>query len=483
MNNDAAERRQQIAMTSVSQIMLIIRTMYAAVKDCGEEWSLRGGTEDLKAAYRQCPLLSAHVQFAITMVWNPYSKTIDYHELYGQPFGAGHAVPNFYRLAAWAMAGIRRLLFVVGDHFFDDYFYIEPKNTAPSAAWALQRFMQIVGLKLDSEKSQLPRSVWHALGVVFDMRSMLSSRLLLVKAKETRVLNALVEMVSILQNNRLRPSHAAKVFGKLDFLNTTLFGRVGRTGLGPLKQRQHATEVNKNWQLNDMLRAALAWLIEILLLAPPREMRLDEAVEKTCLLYTDGSSDPSRTPKHVVGAVLFDPFAQEVRYTYTPVPEHVVNSWVPMKQQIHLTELFAGPLSLDTWQQRLQNRHVIHFVDNSAALAALVKGYSSKDDCIKLSSDYWLRAASGKVYIYVDRVESKSNISDEPSRLCFDKLMPELGAVYDPPVLNYLDSPAPLRDPTTWFGSSDRWRKIIADLHAGIFPTTPDPARSKGSGS
>ena len=61
----------------------------------------------------------------------------------------------------------------------------------------MQRFMQIVGLRLDSEKLQLPRSVWHALGVVFDMRSMLSSRLLLVKAKETRVLNALVEMVSI----------------------------------------------------------------------------------------------------------------------------------------------------------------------------------------------------------------------------------------------------------------------------------------------
>ena len=121
--------------------------------------------------------------FAITMVWTPFSKEIEYHEMYGQPFGAGHAVPNFYRLAAWAMAGIRRLLFIVGDHVFDDYFYIEPKNTAHSAAWALQRFMQIVGLKLDSGKSQLPRSVWTAPRGVFDMRTLLSCKLLLVRAE------------------------------------------------------------------------------------------------------------------------------------------------------------------------------------------------------------------------------------------------------------------------------------------------------------
>ena len=88
-----------------------------------------------------------------------------------------------------AKAGIRRLLFIVGDYFFDDCFYIEPKGShgCPDQS---------------------------ALGVVFDMRMLLSSKLLLVRAKETRVLNALVEMVGILQSKRLRPSHAAKVFGR-----------------------------------------------------------------------------------------------------------------------------------------------------------------------------------------------------------------------------------------------------------------------------
>ena len=162
------------------------------------------------------------------------------------------------------------------------------------------------------------------------MRTLLSSKPLPVRAKEMRVLNALVEMVGILQSNRLRPSDAVKVFGRLDFLNTTLFGRVGSTGLGPTKKRQHATCNDKRWQLDDMLRAALAWLIEVILIAPPREMRLDEAVKKTCLLYADGSSDPWRNPKHVVGAVLFDPFEQGLKYAHPKVPEHGLDSWVPI---------------------------------------------------------------------------------------------------------------------------------------------------------
>ena len=74
--------------------------------------------------------------------------------------------------------------------------------------------MQLVGLKLDPEKAQLPSTVWHALGVVFDMRILHQNKLLSVRPKPTRVLNAIVEMVNVLQANRLRPLHAAKLFWK-----------------------------------------------------------------------------------------------------------------------------------------------------------------------------------------------------------------------------------------------------------------------------
>jgi len=104
-----------------------------------------------------------------------------------------------------------------------------------------------------------------------------------------------------------------------------------------------------------------------------------------------------------------------------------------------------------------------------------VKGYSSVEDCIKLSSDYWVRAAARRVFLYVDRVESKSNVSDEPSRLKTDGLMHELGAVFDEPNLSYLDSHAPDRDPCRWFGNKASWAQTVASLHAEIYPTSTQP--------
>jgi hypothetical protein len=464
-------------MTSVSYIMLMARALHVKAHEVGPPARLLGATEDLRAAYRQMPLLSEQVKLCITLVWNFYSKQIDYHEIWGQPFGAGHAVPNFYRLATWAMRVSRRLLHLVADHFFDDYFFIETEHTLASGVWAFKRIMAAIGLELDPKKSQPPAEVWTALGVVFDMQAVRSHAQLSVKPKLSRILNTMVELVEILKHNRLTPSHAAKVFGRLDFINTTLFGRVGRTGLNPIKKRQGEVRGPGDpfsWKLDPMLRGALVWLIEVLLRAPPRELPLEEPLGDLCLLYTDGSSEEKRTPPHGIGCVLVDLKANTMEYTMAAVPQEVVEAWLPRKNYIGLVELFAGPVALDTWSTKLANRHIIHFVDNNGALGALVKGYSKVEDCIKLASDYWLRAASHRVFTYVDRVESKSNLSDGPSRFYVEHLE-ALGATFVEPNLTYLSSPAPPRDPSEWFGTPERWTQDIQKLHHTIFPAATRP--------
>ena len=68
-------------MASVAHIVLMIRALYASLKDKApdEELDLVGATEDLEAAYRQCPLLSSQMRVAITAVWNPLSKRVQFH--------------------------------------------------------------------------------------------------------------------------------------------------------------------------------------------------------------------------------------------------------------------------------------------------------------------------------------------------------------------------------------------------------------------
>ena len=84
----------------------------------------------------------------------------------------------------------------------------------------------------------------------------------------------------------------------------------------------------------------------------------------------------------------------------------------------------------------------------------------------KIIGDYWLRAASRKMFIYCDRVESKLNISDDPSRLNVEGIVASIGAIYIPPCLKFLERPAPNRDPTQQFGSTDRVRRLREALFA-----------------
>jgi len=207
LTNDAAERRQKIEMASVSHIMLTIRALDRALKASTSEracenWELMGFSQDLKAAYRQCPLSDSNISLCITMVFNPVTKQIDYHELYGQPFGAGHAVPNFYRLAHWACKVARKLLSLVIDHFFDDFWIIEPQCLADYANWCFKSLMSTVGLSLDPEKEQLPAQVWKTLGIEIDMTCLVSSSKLWVQVSITRIVNTMEMLLNILKDGK-----------------------------------------------------------------------------------------------------------------------------------------------------------------------------------------------------------------------------------------------------------------------------------------
>ena len=83
MTNSAAERLQTVPMQNVSMIMLMVKALDAAIPSHGinyPAWEILGGTEDMQAAYRQCPLLSSQVCVAITAVFHP-GKGILYHEM------------------------------------------------------------------------------------------------------------------------------------------------------------------------------------------------------------------------------------------------------------------------------------------------------------------------------------------------------------------------------------------------------------------
>ena len=58
-------------------------------------------------------------------------------------------------------------------------------------------------------------------------------------------------------------------------------------------------------------------------------------------------------------------------------------------------------------------------MDNQGALAALISGFSSQDDCCSVACLYQLIAAEAGIRPWFEYVESEANIADGPSRAGF----------------------------------------------------------------
>lgn len=64
-----------------------------------------------------------------------------------------HAVPNFYRVAALVNELAVRYLYIIQDHFLDDFFLIEPPYSALNAADSCCELCDALGVDLGPEKA------------------------------------------------------------------------------------------------------------------------------------------------------------------------------------------------------------------------------------------------------------------------------------------------------------------------------------------
>eukprot|EP00435_Cladocopium_sp_Y103_P013062 s2693_g3.t1 len=419
--NLAATRMQRIDMAMTDYLIVMIKCMFSRFHG-----SLDLGSEDMQSAYRQVPLLDSQVAVSITGVYDPSSDQVRLFKIFGQPFGAGHAVPNFYRLAEWACRLLVRGMGLMLDHFFDDFYYVDRRECSKVTAFCLQQAFALPGLQLDPNKSQVPKEVAHILGVAFNTASLAHQRTLLVEPKPLRKENFTNMVRNILTNDWLPPTLAASVVGKFGFLCSTLFGKVGRFCTGYVRERQYSQ--SKDSALTAHLRLSLQLMMHIVNVAPHRVCSFGPT-RPPCVLYTDASDVPHREPRFGIGGVLVQQVPTfSIQFFSSAVPQAVVDQWIPKATFMGQLEVLAAPVAIQTWAPTLAGQQIIHFIDSDAAAASLVKGYSPKSDSTAMVGEYWSLAAQSAIDIYIDRVESKSNLADGPSRFELD-LMDRLSAL------------------------------------------------------
>ena len=167
------------------------------------------------------------------------------------------------------------------------------------------------------------------------------------------------------------------------------------------------------------LAQSLAFLIRILQAMRPRVIRLIRQVPPL-IIYTDAATSASCPSGLRLGFVLFDPANVEDRPLCDSfdVPLEVVDSWIKRETYITQAELLILPVVMlaDSLSTNLQDRDIIWFVDNQAAMGAAIKAGSSVEDMSEVVFIHNLAAIRLSVRIWYEYVPSALNISDPLSR-------------------------------------------------------------------
>ena len=122
------------------------------------------------------------------------------------------------------------------------------------------------------------------------------------------------------------------------------------------------------------------------------------------------------------GAILLDLTRSKAEWFGAWVPAPLIKllrKLVCADQLVGQAELIPAWAARVCWADHLKNRRVVQFIDNDAARHGLIRGHSPSVASAALLAAVWKVEAELNCLSWFDRVASKSNLADGPSRLDF----------------------------------------------------------------
>ena len=393
----------------------MLSALRLAAETQGGSYAAQGihmGKADFKSAYKTLPADETQHWLCWAVVYNPDLERLQVVPLWSQVFGSLGGVTAWFRTAR-AIQHIMLVTFGLPIFLYvDDAFWASSGCRVPDgstqSAWIGKVFQSVVtgllGWELDADKA----CVGPALTLLgLDVRvSGFSSHWSLSLRKRTEWAASVRHAVA---TDSLEPGDASKMCGRFAFLNAYIFNRLGRALLRPLIWRQR--QVRAGSKLTPRLRFALLWFLRVLEAGLTREISLLPAPStQVVFLYSDAEGYGG------LGAVAVFP-EDEVVYLQGRVPRKSVRELKQRKTQIVAFELLAALVALvSLCPEKLRGCRVINFIDNVAALACVVRGFSREPDLADIAGRLWFEALALEISYRADFVPSKCNLADGPSR-------------------------------------------------------------------
>ena len=383
---------------------------------------MAAGTEDVADAYRHVP--NDDMRFTCFVQCNPETGEPAFFVMPGFNFGLKSAVLQFNRFPELVVAFARRALGIACTHFYDDFAVVEPMATARRAQAMLGELVGLLGMPFSAKKSVPPGPVVVFLGVVTDL-SEATAGMVRMSVSEARVAAIVTLIDEVLADGQLPCSSAASICGKLQFTLSWAASRFGRAALQPLFAEREG-------RLTPAVADALRFFAAVLPLVPPHVVSLTGPTRPPALVLSDGACEDGGVRQEVgfIVAIPRDgappphgpPSLERLRRWYdlyhgsAPVSDELKEALVRRRQQIGQDEIIGAIAPYLSLPRLLAGRDVIHWVDNTSALAAMTKGYSSRPDSARLVHALPAWCAVTRTSIWFEYVPSEANAADKPSR-------------------------------------------------------------------
>ena len=397
----------------------------------GSHWNSApwlGTTIDLKSAYKQLSVKSSELWASVVSVFDPIRQRPVLFIQSALPFGASASVLNFNRVSRYLWYLGTKFMKFIWANFFDDYPIISSQHLAKPTLAAAHLFFGLLGWEVAKGDKQVPfAESFNALGVSFQVGSLhLSMAFVANSAKRTADMIHLLE--EVLVENKLTRKHSEVLRGKLQFVESNLFGKIGKSMYTHLF-RVDRPLVNLNQTDIVTVKDLIDWLKE----AKPR--KLSPVLHSSpVLIFTDGACEPSETHLPLTtcgGLIINNNFSNASRRQLfgLALPDSVLEPWAvdDKRQLVTEAELSAVYISLHTWAHSIPHHRVFVFIDSEPALFSLIRGTSNTQSCAHIVRECHRIIEKYNLFVWFIRIPSKSNPADGPSRL----LLKESAKLFD----------------------------------------------------
>ena len=375
---------------------------------------LVGRTYDLRSAYKQFGVSAETRDQLRLLVWDAEQRRPCMLGVNALPFGAAGSVSAFLRIsmALWFIGTVGlKLCWTV---FYDDYTVICKKRMSHGTGIAAEALFDLFGMWFAKEGTKAVEfsDQVKTLGLVIRLGRAAGPFTVGYTAERRQELCEALE--AILKTKCVEPKQAERLRGRMQWFEGYAFGRIAQHSLktlGELAMRQQRVVT-----LTESEVSAIGFLLSRVQSA--EALRIITTLLDNFLIFTDGACEGDNSKSGSVGGVLVGPNGKILEHFSSEVPSCYMSALLKNSENpIYELELLPVYIALHLWSHKLVSSHVVMYLDNDAARAALCKGYGATSAAQSIVQKVMEQECRCELKTWFARVPTHSNIADGPSRL------------------------------------------------------------------